>query len=260
MPKLAIILSYIAFGIGIVAFVFLIKVFIGTKTDPFNVKIEPQDKPSYFTTQIIAMIGKQCKCGDDILNDFCTEEQILSGCKDISPNVLSTQNHFLSYAMEASKCTEYKNNFMQKEYVNQVFDINASTIHNMATGIIVLYVATFCVLIMFFLAPICIYLIAILAIPIICIALFGSLVIMILFIIMCVNFFNGATNDYIDFLECSGVNKSKFQEKFYNVEELKTNFIAFMTLNIIYVCINCITNAFSSQKQEEKKESNQEEE
>ena len=247
---IVLILSYINFGIGIAAFVFLIKVFNGTKTDPFNVKIEPQDKPSYFTTETFAMIGKQCKCGDDILNDFCTEEQILSGCKNISPNVLSTQNKFLSYVMEASKCTEYRKNFMEKVNVNQVFDINESTIHNMATGLIVLYVATFCVIILFFLGPICAWVITILLIPIVCIALLGSLVITILFIIMCANFFNGATNDYIDFLECSGVNKSKFQAKFSGVEDLKSNFIAFMALNIIYVIFNCINNALSPKKEE----------
>ncbi len=67
---------------------------------------------------------------------------------------------------------------------------------------------------------------------------------------MCANFFNGATNDYIDFLECSGVNKSKFQEKFSGVEELKSNFIAFMALNIIYVIFNCINNMLSSKKEE----------
>ena len=37
------------------------------------------------------MVGKQCKCGDDIVNDFCTEEQILSGCVNVSPNILSNK-------------------------------------------------------------------------------------------------------------------------------------------------------------------------
>ena len=68
---------------------------------------------------------------------------------------------------------------------------------------------------------------------------------------MCVKFYNGATDTYISFLDCSIVNKSKFRDQFEGIESLKTNFTAFLALNIIFVVFNIICNCVNSAKQKE---------
>lgn len=241
------IFGLITLGIGIASFVFLIKVRNFTKEDPFDKTIRQSEKESYFYNATnYAMVGKQCKCGDDIVNDFCTEEQILSGCVNISPNILSNKKKFLNYVMDTSKCTQYKNSFIEKENTNEVFDIKAKNIHNMATGIMVIYIGIFCILGLAILGPVCAWLILILFIPIICIALFGGLVNIILFIIFCVNFNKGATRDYIKFLDCNEVNKNKFKDTFGDLEQFKSNYTTFVVLNSIYIVFNFISNCITA--------------
>ena len=250
------IFGLVTLAIGIASFVFLIRVRNFTKEDPFDKTLTPSERQSFFLNITnYDMMGKQCKCGDDIVNDFCTEEQILSGCVNISPNMLSSKKKFLSYVMDTSKCTKYKNSFLEKENPNEVFDIKANKIHNMATGIMVMYIAFFCILGLAILAPICVWLIVILLIPIICVALFGGLVNIILFIIFCVNFNKGATRDYIKFLDCNGVNKIKFQETFGDIEQFKKNYTTFVVLNSIYIVFNFICNCITAANNKEKDES-----
>jgi hypothetical protein len=245
------ILSLITIGIGIAAFVFLVRVFNATKSDPFDIEVSKLDLNTLFYTTISESGMKQCKCGNNVVNDFCTEEQLLSGCLNISPNVLSTKKQFLRFLMSANTCNNYREKFNEKKNVNQIFDIHSSKVHSMATGIMVIYIAFFCVLGLLLLAPICAPLIICLFIPIICVVLFGNLVNIILFIIMCAKFYNGATDTYISFLDCSIVNKSKFRDQFEGIESLKTNFTAFLALNIIFVVFNIICNCVNSAKQKE---------
>ena len=92
------IFGLVTLAIGIASFVFLIRVRNFTKEDPFDKTLTPSERQSFFLNITnYDMMGKQCKCGDDIVNDFCTEEQILSGCVNISPNMLSSKKKFLSY-------------------------------------------------------------------------------------------------------------------------------------------------------------------
>lgn len=157
--------------------------------------------------------------------------------------------------MDTSKCTQYYNSFIEKQYTNEVFDIKANNIHNMATGIMVIYISFFCILGLIILGPICVWLILILFIPIICVALFGGIVNIILFIIFFVNFNKGATRDYIKFWDCNGVNRSKFQETFGDVQQFKKNYTTFVVLNSIYIVFNFICNCITAASQKEKDQS-----
>lgn len=70
-------LSLITIGIGIAAFVFLVRVFNATKSDPFDIEVSKLDLNTLFYTTISESGMKQCRCGNNVVNDFCTEEQLL---------------------------------------------------------------------------------------------------------------------------------------------------------------------------------------
>lgn len=116
----------------------------------------------------------------------------------------------------------------------------------MAIGLMVIYIATFIVIVLLILSPICSPLIVVLIIPIICTLYFGILVNIILFIIICIRFYNGDTHEYVSFLDCRGINEDKFHDDFKDVEKLKTNFLVFMILNIIYIVCGLINNCYSN--------------
>ena len=79
---------------GIISFTLLIFFFKATRTDPFDIILF--EKQDFFDKSFLLTKAKQCKCGDDIVNDFCSEEQILSGCENISPNILSKKQYLRS--------------------------------------------------------------------------------------------------------------------------------------------------------------------
>ena len=96
--------SCVNFGMSIAALVYIVNIYSDTKEDPFNVVL--QNKDSYFKnlTQIYSKNVKQCKCGEEIVNDFCSEEQKLLGCIDLSDfslNIQSDKNKFLRYLIDS---------------------------------------------------------------------------------------------------------------------------------------------------------------
>ena len=250
--------SCVNFGMSIAALVYIVNIYSDTKEDPFNVVL--QNKDSYFKnlTQIYSKNVKQCKCGEEIVNDFCSEEQKLLGCIDLSDfslNIQSDKNKFLRYLIDSSKCKEYEQKIRATEKLNQVFDINASGIHSMATGLLVLIVVNFALVILIITVS-CIVvccgekmILCIVFIPCFVYAGYAAgITNLVLFIILCVQYYGGATRDFIDFLECSNINQEKFKNEFKIVQDLRTDFIVFLVLNIIYLILSVITNATSNKK------------
>ena len=62
--------------------VYIVRIYNLTKVDPFDIKLENPEMYFVSSNKTILKMDKQCKCGNEIVNDFCTEEQILSGCVD----------------------------------------------------------------------------------------------------------------------------------------------------------------------------------
>ena len=81
--------------------------------------------------------------------------------------------------------------------------------------------------------------------PIIILFFIGSSIVnLVLFIILSVNYFNGDTSTYVDFLECGNVDKGKFNSHFgEGIQDLKGVFIPFFILNIIYLVASCCSGA-----------------
>ena len=256
-------IQFIYLGISIASLVYICKIFTLTKNDLFDIKLE--DPGTYFisTVQTFSKMDKQCKCGEEVVNDFCTEEQILSGCVDISLNQNLDKQKFLRFLLDGEQCRSYEYSIKDGKKLNEVFKLNVSGIHEMAMGLIGVVVISFAVLVLilflscgaacgtlccgenaaFILLP---------CVPVIMIIGFGSgITCLVLFIILCVRYYGGDTNKYVEFLDCYNVNKNKFSEKFKDIEELKSDFTVFMVLCIIYLVLNFCSSGSSSQKKNE---------
>jgi len=256
-------IQFIYLGISIASLVYICKIFTLTKNDLFDIKLE--DPGTYFisTVQTFSKMDKQCKCGEEVVNDFCTEEQILSGCVDISLNQNLDKQKFLRFLLEETQCKNYETQIKAGDKkLNEIFKLNISGIHEMVLGLLILIIISFGVLILFFVlscgaicGSICCgesaILILVPCIPVMIIVAFGSgITNLVLFIILCVRYYGGDTRTYVEFLECKNVNRAKFSEKFKDIEELKSDFTVFMVLHIIYLVLNFLTSGSSSQKKE----------
>ena len=248
-------------GISIASLVYICKIYSLTKEDLFDTKLENPEMYFVSSYQSLSTMDKQCKCGDEIVNDFCTEEQILSGCVDIFLNQNLDKQKFLRFLLEETKCKDYESQIKEgNKKMNEIFKLNISGIHSMIVGLLALIIITFGVLaLMLFLScgaacgQICCgegaFLILVPCIPVIIIVAFGSgITNLVLFIILLVRYYGGDTRTYVEFLECKNVNRSKFSDKFKDIEELKTDFTIFMILHIIYLILNFCSSGSSSQK------------
>ena len=250
------IISILLLGTCIASFIFLIKVFNGTKDDPFDITLTDDTRRRYILDNSFSSYENKSKNENETVNNFCTNEQISQGCENISFNKQSNSNKFIRNLMSSSECQKYIDKIQTKEKLNQVFNLKLKGVHQMAIGLMVIYIATFIVIVLLILSPICSPLIVVLIIPIICTLYFGILVNIILFIIICIRFYNGDTHEYVSFLDCRGINEDKFHDDFKDVEKLKTNFLVFMILNIIYIVCGLINNCYSNSTIKGKKTEN----
>ena len=240
------ILVYLVFSIVII--VYTKKVFKYSSKNPFDKQLEPNENWSDFFNET-PIFKKQCKCGEEILNDFCNEEQILSGCVDVTENPLKNNKQFLRYLkMGEQKCNEYKNeikNLGNEETLNKVFTLKFNTIHKLALGLLILVIIGFVILVLFCILSCFFLLIEYAGGALIIIGFFINILVngviylinLILFIILSNKYFKSDTSTYVDFLDCKGVNKDKFNKKFEKVENLKNVFITYFVLFIIYLVL-----------------------
>ena len=91
MSALANCIQTINMGIGIAVIVFTVRVYNGTKENALQLydqsNTTPQNSLLYSTplpNQLENNLGKYCQCGEEILDNICSEEQIISGCYDVS--------------------------------------------------------------------------------------------------------------------------------------------------------------------------------
>ena len=250
-------------GLTIACLVYIVRIYNLTKVDPFDIKLENPETYFVSSNKTILKMDKQCKCGNEIVNDFCTEEQILSGCVDTLSQNLDKQK-FLRFLLEESKCINYENQIKEgSKKLNEVFNLNIPGIHSMLNGLLYLIIISLALLgaLIFLscgagLGTLCCgdkaLLILVPFAPLILIAFIGAAIAsVVLFIILIVRYYNGDVRLYVEFLDCRNVNRNKFSDKFKDIEDLKSNFSVFMTLYIIYLILNFCTGSSSKQKEEE---------
>ena len=253
--------STVFFGISIAILVFTVRIYNYTAEDPFQKQLSEGETWDQFFSKTnqaeSSFLKKQCKCGDEIVNDFCTEEQKLSGCSEITANPLRNNKQFLRYLeLTESECTNYKNKILalkEKETLSQVFTLNFDIMHKMALGLLILVIIGIGVLVITIVAVLgtlccgdCALIILVPFLPVIFLFVIGAgIVNIVLFFILSLNYFQGNVSTYVEFLECNGVNREKFHGKYSVVEDLKSAFIPFFVLNIIYLILGWINSCIN---------------
>lgn len=249
-------LSLISLGFLIAIIVLSAKIYNATEKDPiveYNNQ-QPSTNSSLDIEEILKEefnrqynYGKHCQCGEEIVNDLCTEEQIIKGCFDVSLN----QDKLLRNLGECDIVKEIED----KGGVFKAVVLNFDMVHKMTLGILIVnaIVLGSLFLIMFVACggAICSSAVA-LCLPCMCcvfIALiFSGLTHLILLIILMVNYYQGITNgDLLDYYDCE--NKFAHWDAF-NMEQLRSidsNMTALVVLSFISIFINCITSCLNKE-------------
>ena len=203
------------------------------------------DKKNYFKSLDVQNLPiiKKCKCQNEILNYPCTVKQILLGCIDITPNI-KNQNDILQYVKEKNECYKIQYEIMKKnKKLEQIFILKTEIINYYALSLLIIIIIDFTLQIILTIIIICGIFIpnllrinfCICLICIIAFVIYGIVFSNLYFFFeLCLNYFQDDTRIYVDFLQCSNVNKNGFH-KYSNLEKLKSHFNIFLVLNIIYL-------------------------
>ena len=263
------ILQFIGIAFSVTTIVFLAKIFNGTKENPLEVydnrffnKSETQptedNNPDEKSARKVSNVkDKYCQCGDNIINNICTEEQIIEGCYDILKN---NENRSLRL-LDDSNCDNMKTDIINQGF-SKVFKLNYGTVHKMALGIIVVLSALgFSVLISLITqigVIICGEKAALIIAPfllcIICVGLFAGLTNFILFMIMLVKYYKGkTTGEFLDFYEdcLDEQGKSNLEETYDKLHDMNKYMTVFVALNFIQLGLNLLEsclNYFTKEK------------
>ena len=225
-------------------------------------KRETQPTPASLNELIIKNVfelGKYCQCGEEILENICTEEQIISGCYDVSKN---KEKSLLRNLDDTEICSE-KIQLGGNPDFHKHFDLGFNMVYKMALGILIIYIAVLGVTVLVLFAAFgticcgeCALAILLPFLPVIFIvALFSGITNLVLFIIMMVNYYKGnTTGEFLDYYNnCMSDPKYKdmhedLKDTFEKLDDLDSNFTAFVVLNFIGIFVNWLSSCFNKKK------------
>ena len=228
-------------------------------------KRETQPTPASLNELIIKNVfelGKYCQCGEEILENICTEEQIISGCYDVSKN---KEKSLLRNLDDTEICSE-KIQLGGNPDFHKHFDLGFNMVYKMALGILIIYVAVLGVTVLVLFAAFgticcgeCALAILLPFLPVIFIVvLFSGITNLVLFIIMMVNYYKGnTTGEFLDYYNnCMSDSKYKdmyedLKDTFEKLDDLDSNFTAFVVLNFIGIFVNWLSSCFNKKKQDQ---------
>jgi len=202
---------------------------------------------------------KYCQCGEEILNNICTEEQIISGCFDVS----KSSDRLLLRNLKDMDCTTFRNDVTEKGF-SKVFELGFDMVHKMTLGLIIVLCAVGASIVLTVIAEVgkvccgegAALIIAPCAICIICVALFAGLTNFVLFIILMVNYYKGTTNgEFLDYYNTCLRDSEKPEplvNTYNDLHSLDKTMTAFVTLNFIGMGLNCIASCLGFANKENK--------
>ena len=191
-------------------------------------------------------LNKFCQCGESVLDNICTEEQIASGCYDVSKNYKNTPLRYLK-----ENCDQKKENVVDKGGLSKAFDLNYNTVSRMADLIFfcsIVLIISLCLIIFSLFSVIipceCCEAIGVMALIFYCLSLVVNLICP---IIMIIKYYSGDARQFLDFYEdClkgedKVMNLKKVYKKMNNINKYMTAFVCLFSfhigLNIIEVVI-----------------------
>ena len=272
----------IQLGMSIAVVVLNVKIYKKTGENP----LEIYDTNEFNTTNIEGIADylervnylstlssfKHCQCGEKIWNNICTEEQIISGCFDVSKNSDRLLRNLVGF-----NCKDLDSKIVSQGGYSKVFDLGFNTVHKVALGILILLIANLvsvALSVLLALGSICfgenvLRLIAPFAVCIVPVVSLSGLVNFILFIILLVNYYKGTTTgEFLDYWNIC-LNETERQylkdpyDKLHSLHSVMTAFVVlnFIPLGLSFIgfCLGCCN---SEKKQEIKNQevNNQEEE
>lgn len=264
-------LQTINFGVSIAIIVLTVKIYQFTDKNP-NIleKLDTDLKNgrsstgtgsglNELVTKNIFELGKYCQCGEEILENICTEEQIISGCYDISKkNEKSLLRNLADNEVCNLKITLENPNF------HEIFELGFDMVYKMALGILIIYCAVLGVSVLVIIATFgalccgeCALALLLPCLPVIFIVvIFSGITNLVLFIIMMVNYYKGnTTGEFLDYynncLTNQETTKNLIKPTFDELDGLDSNFTAFVVLNFIGIFLNWVTSFFNNGKKEE---------
>lgn len=131
----------------ILSMIYTSKIKNGTSSgNPFELE-EESDKMNYFKNNITSNYPDKayCICGDDTFLDYCNEELLKSGCKNLSiKNEIKNLRKF-------TQCEEIQNKIINGNFkLKNIFEIKTDSIHSLITTLIALNIAIFIMVILYF--------------------------------------------------------------------------------------------------------------
>ena len=131
-------IGLISLGVAIAVIVFTVRIYNDTKeANPLNFSDETIRNRTNQTNQLLFNappqdpvlndLGKYCQCGEEILNNICSEEQIISGCYDVSKK----DEKALIRRLSDLNCDSINKDLETKKY-GEVFELNYGTVNSMA--------------------------------------------------------------------------------------------------------------------------------
>ena len=268
-------LQTINFGISIAIIVLTVKIYQFTDKNPnilldfdtdINHRYDSEGKKIPVVSQLNELVtknvfelGKYCQCGEEILENICTEEQIISGCYDISKK---NEKSLLRNLADDEVCKLEVN--LQTPNFSKVFDLGFDMVYKMALGILIIYCAVLGVSVLVIIATFgalccgeCALALLLPCLPVIFIVvIFSGITNLVLFIIMMVNYYKGnTTGEFLDYynncLTNQEIIKNLIKPTFDELDGLDSNFTAFVVLNFIGIFLNWVTSFFNNGKKEE---------
>ena len=260
-------IDIIVLGINIAIIVLIARIYSWTKTNPLEKYDEENLILQNTNIAIITPVNianknknelNQCQCDHKIFEFKCTEEQIVSGCYDVSENSHKNLLRFLD-----DNCDDYNKEIEDnKGELHKAFDLGFKNVRKMALGILIIYCILFgCILIVLF-ATLgamccgeCAFVILLPFLPVIILSgIFSGIVNLILFIIMMVNYYKGyTTGEFLEYYnDCLDNDDKEIFKGIYNkLNKLHSNFTAFVVLNFVGIFLNTVSSCLNKKKKDD---------
>ena len=186
---------------------------------------------------------KYCQCGDKILGNICTEEQIITGCYDTS----KYKENALIRNLDDYHCQDLYNKLISTRKFAEVFDIGYGTVHKMALGILICECVFEAVNIIVSLLSYCSQkTVKACNTVFTCIVELAGIANFVLVIILLVNFYKGRTTgeflDYHDYCTIPKLYKdnSYFNEAYDKMKKVYTYMTALIIMNFASFGLTCV--------------------
>ena len=201
----------------------------------------------------LSKLNKYCQCGEKILDNICTEEQIASGCNDVSKN--NKKNILRHLGVD---CNNIEGKIVTEGGFSKAFDLKYDMVYKMSSGIfIVLIILAFFVFAIILLTICnereCVVVIVYIILGIYILSLPTNFI---LFMIMIVSYYKGDAGEFLDFYEDCLKGEQKImdlQNTYEKMNKISKYMIAFLVINFFHITLHIVEAIIICKKMKKRK-------